>query len=56
MHWHSHISKAVKTFINTMDDADEVPKVDKGQPKYGSYRFSDDEWELLILIQKVLAV
>ncbi|KZP32734.1 hypothetical protein FIBSPDRAFT_722512, partial [Athelia psychrophila] len=33
-----------------------VPNVDKGQPKYSSYRLSDDEWDLLRLIQIVLKI
>ena len=48
--------QAVKTFINTDDDSEDVPNVNKDQPKYGSYRLSETEWELLILIEKVLAV
>ena len=48
--------QAVKTFVNTADDADNAPKVDKGQPKYGNYQFSENEWKLLVLIQKVFEV
>jgi hypothetical protein len=46
----------VKLFISTADDSEDVPKVDKGQPTYNSYRLSKDEWDLLALIQQVLAV
>lgn len=53
---HTHIFQAVQTFTNTADDSDKVPNVDKGQPKYSSYRLSDDEWDLLRLIQIVLKI
>ena len=43
-------------FISTADDLEDVPKVDKGQPTYNSYRLSEDGWDLLALIQQVLAV
>lgn len=43
-------------FISTADDSDDVPRVDKAQPTYSSYKLSEDEWDLLALIQQVLAV
>jgi hypothetical protein len=43
-------------FINPADNSEDIPNVDKDQPKYGSYRLSKTEWESLILIEKVLAV
>ncbi|KAG0695466.1 hypothetical protein DFH29DRAFT_1005444 [Suillus ampliporus] len=49
------LKKAVKTFINTADDSDDVPNVDKHQQKYASYRVSETEWDLLAMILKVLA-
>ncbi|KAG2123483.1 hypothetical protein DEU56DRAFT_49781 [Suillus clintonianus] len=49
------LKKAVKIFINTADDSDDVPNVDKNQRKYASYRVSDTEWDLLTMIRKVLA-
>lgn len=48
--------QAVKMFVNNADDSDDVPNVDKNQPKYASYRISETEWDLLTMIQKVLAV
>src|SRR5882762_11826472 len=46
----------MKLFISTADESDDVPKVDKDQPTYGSYKLSKDEWELLMLIHQVLVV
>jgi hypothetical protein len=46
----------VVKFLNNADDSDEVPNVDKNQPKYSSYKFTEAEWELLALIEKVLKV
>jgi|SRR5882762_1565477 hypothetical protein len=46
----------MKLFISTADESDDVPKVDKDQPTYGSYKLSEDEWELLMLIHQVLVV
>ena len=46
----------MKLFISTADESDDVLKVDKDQPTYSSYKLSEDEWELLTLIQQVLAV
>jgi regulator of sigma D len=43
-------------FTNNVDDADEVPNVDAKQPKYRSYKFTDTEWQMLVLIKKVLQV
>ncbi|KAG1811956.1 hypothetical protein EV424DRAFT_1349513 [Suillus variegatus] len=41
------LKKAIKMFINTADDSDDVPNVDKNQQKYASYHVSDTEWDLL---------
>jgi hypothetical protein len=49
------LKKAVKTFLNTADDSEDVPKVEKGQPKYEKYKLSEEEWGLLTLIHEVLA-
>ncbi|KAG1724900.1 uncharacterized protein EDB91DRAFT_1255039 [Suillus paluster] len=49
------LKKAVKIFINTTDDSDDVPNVDKHQRKYASYHVSETEWDLLAMIRKVLA-
>ena len=38
------------------DESDDVLKVDKDWPIYSSYKLSEEEWELLSLIQQVLAV
>ncbi len=38
------------------DDSDEVPKVEKGQHAYASYKLSDDEWEIIQLIHDVLKI
>ena len=46
----------MKLFISTADDSEDMPKVDKGQPTYNSYKLSEDEWDLLALIQQVLVV
>jgi hypothetical protein len=46
----------VVKFLNNADDSDEVPNVDKNQPKYSSYKFTEAKWELLALIEKVLKV
>ena len=43
-------------FMNTADDSEDVPKVEKGQPKYESYKLSEGEWTLLDLIHEVLEV
>jgi len=43
----------VKLFISTADESDDVLKVEKGQPTYSSYKLSEDEWELLMLIHQV---
>jgi hypothetical protein len=48
--------QAVKLFISTADDSEDMPKVDKSQPTYNSYKLSEDKWDLLALIQQVLAV
>ncbi|OJA08609.1 hypothetical protein AZE42_09793 [Rhizopogon vesiculosus] len=58
--WHGVITrlltlkKAIRMFMNTADDSEDVPKVEKGQPKYESYKLSEREWTLLDLIHKVL--
>ncbi|KAG1818336.1 hypothetical protein EV424DRAFT_1556667 [Suillus variegatus] len=58
--WHGVITHllvlkmAVKTFLNTADDSEDVPKVNKGQPKYEKYKPSEEEWKLLTLIHEVL--
>jgi len=53
---HSLLFQAVKTFTNTADDADDVPSVNKNQANYASYRIAESEWDLLVMIQMVLAV
>jgi hypothetical protein len=42
--------------MNNTDDSNEIPNVNKSQPKYSSYKFFEDEWKLLAFIQKVLNV
>ncbi|KAG1850741.1 hypothetical protein C8R48DRAFT_778089 [Suillus tomentosus] len=60
--WHGVIKhllflkKAVIKFANNTDDSDEVPNVDKNQPIYSSYKFSEDKWKLLTLVHKFLNV
>ncbi|CAL1714259.1 unnamed protein product [Somion occarium] len=48
------LKKAVIAFINQADDSDEVPNVEKNQPKYISYRLSSEEWKFIELIHEVL--
>lgn len=43
----AQLFQAIKMFINTADDSDDVPNVDKNQQKYASYHVSDTEWDLL---------
>ena len=50
------LEKAVKLFLNTADDSNEVPKVAKGQKPYASYKLSSRQWELVALIRDVLKV
>ncbi|KAG2065553.1 hypothetical protein BDR04DRAFT_1161279 [Suillus decipiens] len=50
------LKKAINIFINTADNSDNVLNVVKNQQKYVSYCVSDTEWDLLTMIQKVLAV
>jgi hypothetical protein len=53
---HIQLFQAVKIFINTADDSDDVPNIDKHQQKYASYCVSETELDLLAMIQKVSAV
>ncbi|GJE88702.1 hAT transposon family protein [Phanerochaete sordida] len=48
------LQKAITAFINQADDSDEVPNVERGQPKWSSYRLEPEEWDLMKLIYKVL--
>ena len=53
---HSLLFQAVKAFTNTADDTDNVPSVNKNQANYVSYRIAESEWDLLVMIQMVLAI
>jgi hypothetical protein len=46
----------VNLFVRNADDDKRVPKVDKGLPKYITYKFTDEEWAQMKLILKVLEV
>lgn len=48
--------KAITLFLSTADESDEVPNVDKDQPRYDSYKFTSEEWELMTKIKKVMNV
>jgi hypothetical protein len=46
----------VNVFVNTADDEETVPNVDRNQAKYSDYRLSEEEWQVAGLIHEVLQV
>ena len=50
------LEKAVKYFMNTADDCNELPKPPKGQRTFGDYKLSTRQWQLLVIVRDVLLV
>ena len=50
------LEKAVKYFMNTADDCNELPTPPKGQRTFGDYKLSTRQWQLLVIVRDVLLV
>ena len=49
-------AQAIMHFVNNADYEESVPRVDKNQPKYCTYRLNDEEWLFVAIVHEVLQV
>lgn len=48
--------QAIMHFVNNADYEESAPKVNANQPKYCTYRLSDEEWLFIAIVHEVLQV